>query len=309
MCLESNPLSMCLAGLELENPTILASGILGYSAASLQRVAKGGAGAVVTKSIGVEPRVGYPNPTVVQAESGLINAMGLPNPGIDLYTEEIKYSKVILRVPLIVSVFGYSAEEYAKVAKKAVDAGADAVELNVSCPHVKQTGGEIGQNPKLLREVVDMVKASVGKPVIVKLTPNVADIAEIARAAVKGGADALTSVNTLKAVAIDSETTRPILSNVQGGLSGPAIKPVALRCVYDIREALSDVPIIGCGGITDWRDAVEFFLAGACAVQVGSAIALEDPEVFQALTKGVEVYLRKKHYGSVKEIVGLAHRS
>jgi len=306
--LESNPLSTRLAGLELKNPTILASGILGYSAESLNRVAKGGAGAVVTKSIGIEPRVGYANPTIVQAKSGLINAMGLPNPGIDVYAEEIKFSKTVLRIPLIVSVFGYSADEYATVAKKAVHAGADAVELNVSCPHVKQTGAEIGQNPKLLSEVVQKVKAAVNKPLIVKLSPNVADITAIAKAAVEAGADALTAVNSLKAMAIDVETGRPILSNIKGGLSGPAIKPIALRCVYDIREEF-DVPIIGCGGITDWRDAVEFFLAGASAVQVGTAIALEDTEVFQAITKGVEVYLRKKHYRSVKEIVGLAHRS
>ena len=306
--MESNPLGTSLAGLELKNPTILASGILGYSAESLNRVAKGGAGAVVTKSIGIEPRVGYANPTVVQAESGLINAMGLPNPGIGLYAEEIKFSKTIMRVPLIVSVFGYSAEEYATVAKRAVSAGADAVELNVSCPHVKQTGAELGQNPKLLAEVVENVKAAVDKPVIVKLSPNVSDITKLAGAAVEAGANALTAVNSLKAMAIDVETARPILSNVKGGLSGPAIKPVALRCVYDIHEAF-DVPVIGCGGIANWRDAVEFFLAGASAVQIGSAIALENTEVFQAITKGVEVYLRKKHHGSVKEIVGLAHRS
>ncbi len=169
---KSNPLSLNLAGLKLPNLTILASGILGYSAESLQRVAKAGAGAVVTKSIGVAPRIGYPNPTVVQADSGLINAMGLPNPGIDLYAQEIKYSKTILRVPLIVSVFGYSAEEYATVAKKALSAGADAVELNLSCPHVKQTGSEIGQNPKLLSEVVETVKAAVNKPILVKLSPR-----------------------------------------------------------------------------------------------------------------------------------------
>jgi dihydroorotate dehydrogenase (NAD+) catalytic subunit len=307
--LESNPLRVNLAGLELQNPTILASGVLGYSAESLNRVAKGGAGAVVSKSIGVKPRVGYANPTVVQAEAGLINAMGLPNPGIDLYGEEIKYAKTILRVPLIVSVFGYSADEYAAVAEKAVEAGADAVELNVSCPHVQFTGAEIGQNPRLLAQVVEKVKAAVSKPLIVKLTPNVADIAVTAKAAVEAGADALTAVNTLKAMAIDPETTRPVLSNIKGGLSGPAVKPVALRCVYDIREQLPDVPIIGCGGISDWRDAVEFFLAGASAVQVGTAIALEDTDVFQSITKGVEVYLRKKHYGSVKEIVNLAHRS
>ena len=196
--MESNPLSISFAGLALANPTILASGILGYSAESLNRVAKGGAGAVVTKSVGVEPRVGYSNPTVVQAEAGLINAMGLPNPGIEVYSEEIKFSKTILRVPIIVSVFGYSAEEYALVAKKAVDAGADAIELNVSCPHVKQTGAEIGQSPKLLTEVVQMVKAAINKPLIVKLSPNVADITVQAAAAIKAGADALTAVNTLK---------------------------------------------------------------------------------------------------------------
>jgi dihydroorotate dehydrogenase (NAD+) catalytic subunit len=305
--LENNPLGISFVGLELENPTILASGILGYSAESLNRVVRGGAGAVVTKSIGVEPRFGYANPTVVQAKSGLINAIGLPNPGIDVFSGEIKFSKTVLHVPLIVSVFGYSAEEYAAVAKKSVDAGADAVELNVSCPHVKQTGAEIGQSPKFLSEVVERVKGAINKPLIVKLSPNVADITVLAEAAVEAGADALTAVNTLKAMAIDTETMRPILSNVKGGLSGPALKPIALRCVYDICEQFK-VPVIGCGGITDWRDAVEFFLAGASAVQIGTAIAFEDTEVFQAINKGVEVYLRKKHYGSVKEIVGLAHR-
>jgi dihydroorotate dehydrogenase (NAD+) catalytic subunit len=304
--LESNPLSISFAGLSLANPTILASGVLGYSAESLGRLAKGGAGAVVTKSVGLEPRVGYSNPTVVQAEAGLINAMGLPNPGIEVFAQEIRFSKIVLRVPVIVSVFGYSAEEYAAVAKKAVDAGADAVELNVSCPHVKQTGAEIGQSPKLLTEVVQQVKAAIDKPLIVKLSPNVADIAALARAAVEAGADALTAVNTLKALAIDAETLRPILSNVRGGLSGAAVKPVALRCVYDIHEALPDVPIIGCGGVSGWRDAVEFFLAGASAVQIGTAVA-DNTEVFGLITKGVESYLRKKHFGSVKDVVGLAH--
>ena len=307
--MESNLLSIRIAGLQLENPVILASGILGYSAESLNRAAKGGAGAVVSKSIGLEPRVGYVNPTVVQAESGLINAMGLPNPGISIYSGEIKYCKEILKVPLIVSVFGYSAEEYASVAKKAVEAGADAVELNVSCPHVKQTGAEIGQNSQLLSEVVKQVKAVINKPVIVKLSPNVTDITVLAKAAVEAGADALTAVNTLKALAIDPETTKPILSNIKGGLSGAAIKPVALRCVYDIREQLPDIPIIGCGGITDWRDTVEFMLAGASAVQIGTAIASEDTNVFLTINKGIESYVRKKDFRSVKEIVNLAHHS
>jgi dihydroorotate dehydrogenase (NAD+) catalytic subunit len=301
-------LSTSLAGLELANPTILASGILGYSAESMLQLVKGGAGAVVTKSVGLEPRMGYANPTVVQAKSGLINAMGLPNPGIAEYTDEIKYAKSLIHAPFIVSVFGYTAEEYANVAKKAVEAGADAVELNVSCPHVKQTGSEIGQNAMLLHEVVSKVKAEVKKPVIVKLSPNVTDIVDLALAAVKGGADALTAVNTLKAIAIDAETMLPILSNIKGGLSGPAVKPVALRCVYDLREKLQ-VPIIGCGGISDWRDAVEFFLAGASAVQIGTAIALQDMDIFQNINRGIEAYLRRKHYGSVKEIVGLSHRN
>ncbi len=304
--MESNPLSISFAGLQLPNPTMLASGVMGYSAESFVRIARSGAGAVVTKSVGVEPRPGYSNPTVVQADAGLINAMGLPNPGIDVFSEEIKYSKTVLHVPLIVSVFGYSAEDYAVVARKAAEAGADAVELNVSCPHVKQTGAEIGQSPKFLSEVVQQVKASISKPLIVKLSPNVADITVLAQAAVEAGADALTAVNTLKAIAIDTETMIPILSNEKGGLSGAAIKPVALRCVYDIADAF-DVPIIGCGGVSNWRDAVEFFLAGASAVQIGTAVA-DDIQVFQSVTKGVETYLRKKHYRSVEEIVGLAHR-
>jgi len=304
--LETNPLSTTIVGLTLANPTMLASGVLGYSAESLNRMAKAGAGAVVTKSVGNAPRMGYANPTVVAAESGLINAMGLPNPGIDIYSEEIRFSKTVLHVPLIVSVFGYTAEDYAAVAAKAVAAGADAIELNVSCPHVKQTGAEIGQSPQLLSEVVLKTKDAIDKPLIVKLSPNVADITALAQAAVEAGADALTAVNTVKAMAIDAETMMPILANTRGGLSGSAIKPVALRCVYDIAE-LFDVPIIGCGGVSNWRDAVEFFLAGASAVQVGTAVA-DNPEVFGVINQGVEAYLRRKNKRSLKEIVGLAHR-
>jgi dihydroorotate dehydrogenase (NAD+) catalytic subunit len=306
--LNSNPLSVSIASLELRNPTILASGILGYTAASLQRVVEGGAGAVVTKSVGVTPRMGYANPTVIQVNSGLINAMGLPNPGIEEYTKEIILAKTVVRAPLIVSVFGYSADEYALVAQKAAKAGADAVELNVSCPHVKLTGSEIGQNPALLKKVVSKVKASVRKSVIVKLSPNVTDIAETAKSAVKAGADVLTAINTVKALAIDAETALPLLNNVRGGLSGPAIKPIALRCVYDLYEQVK-TPIIGCGGVSTWQDAVEFFLAGASAIQIGTAVALKNPSVFQTINRGVKAYLKKKHYTSVQEVVGVAHRT
>jgi dihydroorotate dehydrogenase (NAD+) catalytic subunit len=306
--LTTNPLNINFAGLKLKNPTVLASGILGYSAESLESIVEGGAGAVITKSIGVKPRVGYGNPTVVQTKCGLVNAMGLPNPGIDAYVQEIRHAKTILSVPLIVSVYGYSAKEYAVTAKKAAEAGADAVELNVSCPHVKETGSEIGQNAVVLAEVIKKVKAAMHKPLIVKLSPNVTDIAETAEAAVKAGADALTAINTVKAMTIDAETALPVLSNKRGGLSGPAIKPIALRCVYDICERVK-VPVMGCGGITTWRDAVEFYLAGASAVQIGTAIALNGSSVFQTINRGVEAYLKKKKFRSVTEIVGLSHRS
>jgi dihydroorotate dehydrogenase (NAD+) catalytic subunit len=307
--LSKNLLNTNMVGFKLANPTVLASGILGYTGDFLQRVVESGAGAVVTKSVGIEPRAGYPSPTIVQTESGLINAVGLPNPGINDFAEEITYAKTVVKVPLIVSVFGYTAEEYANVAAKAVKAGADAVELNVSCPHVKDTGHEIGQHPKTLIEVVEKVRASVEKPVIVKLSPNVTDIVEVAEKAVKAGADALTAVNTIKAMAIDVEAQMPILSNVKGGLSGPAIKPIALRCVYDLFEADLKVPIFGCGGVASWQDAVEFLLAGASALQIGTAIAMEDLGIFQKVNRGLQSYLIKKGYGSVKEIVGLSHQA
>ena len=306
--MNNNLLNVNLADLRLSNPTVLASGILGYSGDSLIAVQENGAGAVITKSVGVSPRPGYPNPTVVQAQGGLINAVGLPNPGINDYAEEITYAKSILEIPLIASIFGYTAEEYVLVSRKAVEAGADAVELNVSCPHVQYTGSEIGQNPQLLTDVVCKVKAAIQKPVIVKLSPNVTDVTEIAQAAEKAGADALTVINTVRAMAIDAETQRPVLSNVRGGLSGPAIKPIALRCVYDVYESVK-VPVLGCGGIAHWHDAVEFFLAGSSAIQVGTAIAFEEPGLFQAINRGVTNYLKRKGYKSVMEIVGLSHQA
>jgi len=313
---------------------MLASGILGYSAETLEGIVAGGAGAVVTKSVGLKPRAGYANPTVVQVDCGLINAMGLPNPGIDEFVKEIRQAKKVLNVPLVVSVYGFSEEEYAAVSKKAADAGADALELNVSCPHVKETGSEIGQKPETLSKVIKKVKSAVDKPVFVKLSPNVTSIADIAETAAKAGADALTAINTVKAMAIDPETTlpilgnkldaltaintvkamaidpetsMPILGNKLGGLSGSAIKPIAVRCVYDIYERVK-VPIIGCGGIANWRDAVEFFLAGASAVQIGTAIATKGSSVFRAVSRGIDAYLKRKGFKNVGEIVGLSHR-
>ena len=295
-----------IAGLKLANPTMLAAGILGLTGSSLKSVVEAGAGAVVTKSVGLKPREGYPNPTVVQVNCGLLNAVGLPNPGVQNFGEEIREAKET-GVPVIVSIFGFSSEEFAEVAKVAVNAGADALELNVSCPHVEKTGAEIGHDPRLVEEIVRKVKNAVDKPVFVKLTPNVANIAEMAKAAVKAGADAITAINTVRAMAIEIETTRPLLANKIGGLSGPAIKPVAVRCVYEVYREV-DVPVIGCGGITTWQDAVEFMLAGASAVQIGTAIAFKGLGVFKSVTRGIDAYVKKKGLGSVKEIVGLSHR-
>ncbi len=295
-----------IAGLKLANPTMLASGILGYTGLSLKSVIEAGAGAVVTKSLGLEPRTGYPNPTVVQVDCGLLNAMGLPNPGISHFKEEIKELKKA-GAPTIVSIYGYSSEEFAKVAETAAKMGADALELNVSCPHVKKAGAEIGCDPRLLTDVVEEVKKKVDKPVIVKLTPNVANIGKIAEAAEEAGADAITAINTVKAMSINVETGRPLLANKFGGLSGPAIKPIAVRCVYDVYRSV-DVPVIGCGGITGWQDAVEFMLAGASAVQIGTAIAFKGVSVFSSVAEGIDTYLQRKGFKNVKELVGLAHK-
>ena len=301
-----NRLATEIAGLKLANPTMLASGILGYTGLSIKSVIEAGAGAVVTKSLGLEPRTGYLNPTVVQVDCGLLNAMGLPNPGISHFKGEMKELKNT-GVPIILSIYGYTSEEFTEVAETAVKLGADAIELNVSCPHIKKAGAEIGCDPLLLTEIVKEVKENVDKPVIVKLTPNVTNIGEIGQAAEKAGADAITAINTIKAMNIEIETGRPLLANKFGGLSGPAIKPIAIRCVYDIYSSV-EVPVIGCGGISSWQDAIEFILAGASAVQIGTAIAFNGVNVFSSIAKGIDTYLERKNIKNIKEVVGLAHK-
>jgi dihydroorotate dehydrogenase (NAD+) catalytic subunit len=295
-----------IAGLKLSNPLILASGILGYTGMSLKNVIDAGAGAVVTKSMGLEPRTGYCNPTVVQTDCGLLNAMGLPNPGISYFKEEMAELKKI-KATTIVSVYGFSTKEFEETAIIAEKMGADAIELNVSCPHVKKAGAEIGCDPLLIIQIVKAVKKQVNKPVIVKLTPNVADIAEIAKAAEEAGADAITAINTVKAMVIDIETGMPILANKFGGLSGSTIKPIAVRCVYDVFREVN-IPVIGCGGISSWQDAVEFILAGASSVQIGTSIAFKGVNVFSSIANGIKKYLKKKELTNLKELVGLAHK-
>ena len=293
-----------IAGLRLRNPTMLSAGILGMTGRSLRAVWDAGAGAVVTKSLGLNPRKGYPNPSVVDVGCGFLNAMGLPNPGVREFLDELKTAHSD-QVTVIGSIYGGSPEEFAETAdvlRKSVD----AIELNVSCPHVKEVGVEIGQNPELVETVVSRVRKAITLPLFVKLSPNVTSITKLAQAAERGGADAVVAINTLRAMAIDIETCRPVLGNKVGGLSGPAIKPVALRCVYEISQTVK-IPVIGCGGISDWKDAVEFLLAGARAVQIGTAVAYHDLSVFKEVTSGLERYLLRKGYAGIGEIVGLSH--
>jgi dihydroorotate dehydrogenase (NAD+) catalytic subunit len=297
-------LSTEIAGLKLRNPTMLASGFLGVSGQTLRRVVEAGAGAVVTKSSSLKPRDGNPGPTIVEVPVGLLNAIGLASPGIAMMKDEITEAKKS-GVPVIVSVFGFSVSDYSKSAGIAETFGADAVELNVSCPHVSGVA-ETGQDPKIVAKVTRSVRRRVGIPVFVKLTPNVANIIEIGRSAERAGADAITAINTLRAMSIDIHVRLPVLSARIGGLSGPAIKPVAVRCVYELAEKVK-LPIIGVGGITDWEDAVEFFLAGASAVQIGTAILRKDLRVFSEVVEGLSTYLKENGFTSVSELVGIAH--
>ena len=297
-------LSVEFAGIKLPNPTILASGILGVSGEILIRVSRAGAGAVVSKSFNRKGREGYRNPSFIEVQSGFLNALGIPNPGMEEMREEVEVASK-QGVQVIASVFGFDAEEFAEAAVMGERGGAIAVELNVSCPHVKELGVEIGQRPKVVAEVTQAVKNRVHIPVFVKLSPNVTDITEVARAAEGAGADAVTAINTVLGTAVDVDSGLPILGGVLGGLSGPAIHPVALRAVYQIRQAVR-IPVIGVGGIEDWKGAVQMMMAGASAVQIGSAITIKGLDVFQEVTTGIGKFLERKGYSSVREILSMA---
>lgn len=289
-----------LSGVELTNPVLLASGILGSTGASLNRAFRAGAGGVVTKSVGPREREGHPGPNVFvdDSEEYALNAVGLSNPS-DAFTDEV--SKV--EGPTVVSIFGGTADEFADVART-FEPHADAFELNVSCPHAEGYGVAIGADPQLTYDVTEAVVEAVDVPVWVKMTPDVADVTEIGVAAQDGGASAVVATNTLSAMAIDVESGRPILGNVHGGMSGSALKPVAVRCVYDLYDAL-DVPVVGVGGISSPEDAVEYMLAGASAVEVGTAV-WEGIEVLGEIADGIEAYKERKGL-SHDELVGRAH--
>ena len=294
-----------IAGLKFKNPVLNASGILGLTASTLKRLVEAGVGGVVTKSIGLKPRVGNPNPTIVEVNCGLLNCMGLPNPGVEEATKELKEVAGRFKVPLIASIYGFNVGEYVKVAKNLQDIGVDGLELNCSCPHMEKVR-LIGQNPKLVGKVTKAVKKSVEIPVFVKLTANVTDIVLTAKAAVEAGADALTLINTVKGLAVDVNIEKPILSGTFGGLSGLALKPIALACVYEVYKAKLNIPIIGCGGICHWKDAVEFFLTGAFLIQVGTGLMVKGFKIFGEILNGLEKHLKRKGYSSVDELVGRA---
>lgn len=299
-------LSVEFAGIKLPNPTILASGILGVSSEIMIRAARAGAGAVITKSFNRKGREGYHNPSFIEVHGSYLNALGIPNPGMLEMKEEIAHVRKA-GVRVIASVFGFDAEEFAEAASAGEQAGAMAIELNVSCPHVEEVGIEIGQSPRRVGEVVKAVKKRVRIPVIAKLTPNVTSIQEIAMAAETAGADALSAVNTALGMAIDVEAGRPILGGVLGGLSGPALHPIAVRAVYQVKEAVK-IPIVGVGGISDWKDALEFLMAGASAVEVGTAVAYKGIGVFEEINRGISGFLLEHDYESIKDIVGIAHK-
>jgi len=295
-----------LCNVKMKNPTMLAAGIVGCTASSLNWAARSGAGAVVTKSFSLEPNKGYANPTTIEVTGGVLNAIGLSNPGVDEFLRELE--KVTETVPTVASVYGASPHEFLEVAAK-VEHLVDLIELNVSCPHAMEgCGASIGQDPSLTAEIIRSVKKTVKCPVIVKLTPNVTDIVEIAISAEKAGCDGLTLINSLgPGMRIDTNTATPILHNKVGGLSGPAIKPIALRCVFEVYDVVK-VPIIGVGGITDYRDAVEFIFAGAQCVQIGTAIMYAGMDVFTQISNGLKKFMTKKGYPSIDEMVGKAHK-
>ena len=299
-------LATSIGTLSLERPTILASGILGISLDVFNRLYKAGAGAVVTKSLSKEPWDGYPNPTIFSVKGGgWLNAVGLSNPGAENFAQMISTNQ---EVPIIVSLVGSVEEDFEFMVKQFDNCKVSAYELNLSCPHVAKVGLEVGDDVDLVKKIVKTVKSSSNVPVIAKVGLGSTDYLQTVSAACDSGVDGITAINTIRAMAIDVQTQRPILSNKIGGLSGTPIKPIAVRCVYEISSKF-DVPIIGCGGISTWEDAVEFILAGASAVQFGSVMGDHWTEVFTEINTGIQNYMEQKKYTTIGEMIGKAKRS
>ena len=298
-------LATSVGKIQLDKPTMLASGILGISLDVFNRLYRSGAGAVVTKSLSSEPWEGYPNPTIFSVNGGgWMNAVGLSNPGASNFAKMIESNQ---DVPIIVSLVGSIPKEFEMMINEFKNCNVTAFELNLSCPHVAKVGLEVGDDPELVKKIVTTVKNSTNVPAIAKVGLGTTNYLNTVKTAIDSGIDAITAINTVRAMAIDVETQRPILSNKFGGLSGTPIKPIALRCVYEITSKY-DIPVIGCGGISTWEDAIEFFLAGASAIQLGSAIGDNWINVFDDINKGILEYMKKKNYSNIEDMVGLAKK-
>lgn len=301
-------LSTDLLGMKLKNPTVLASGILGVTVGSMQRVYDAGCGCITLKSISHESRPGFSNPTMLATDSYMMNAVGLSGIGVDACESKVKKLKA-RGIPTIASIFADTFEQTAEVGQKFEAYGADALEINASCPNLRpgeKIGMQIGTDTKLIGELTAAVKRAVKIPVIVKLTPNVTDILEIAKASIEAGADALTAVNTFgPGLKIDIETAEPVLHNKVGGVSGPGIFPLMLAIVYKLHKAFPTVPLIAMGGITRFEDAIETIMAGATCVGMGTAVYYEGTEVFQKVVDGMTVWLADHGYASISEIRGI----
>lgn len=292
-----------IGGMEMANPVMAASGTFGYGLEFRDFVNLEDIGGIVVKGTTLEPREGNPYPRMAETPMGMLNAVGLQNKGVHYFAEHIYPQIKDIQTCMIVNVSGSKVEDYAETAS--VIDGLEripAIELNISCPNVKQGGMAFGVSARGAAEVVAAVRKAYHKTLIVKLSPNVTDITEIARAAEDAGADSVSLINTLLGMAIDAEKRRPVLSTVTGGMSGAAVKPVALRMVWQVAKAVK-IPVVGLGGIMNWRDAVEFLLAGASAVQIGTANFI-DPAVTVKVARGINGYLERHGFRSVKDIIG-----
>jgi dihydroorotate dehydrogenase (NAD+) catalytic subunit len=303
-------LSTTLCGVRLPNPTVLASGVLGLSYEIMARVARSGAGAITTKSCSIRPRPGHHNPTILQWEAGLINAVGLSNPGVEVMVEEIRAAKerlAPLSVPLIASIFADTIYDFGTVARFISEAEPDLIEVNISCPNVDADYLQMfAADPYVAAQVTHRVKLNTDIPVLVKLSPNVTDVVEIAQAVTQAGADGITAINSLgPGIILDIETCRPVLAHGTGGVSGPAMHPIAVRCVRDICRAV-EVPVLAVGGVTSGRDAIEMILVGAAAVGIGSAVAYRGMEVFRQVCDEVGAYMERHGYTSLEQLRGKA---
>lgn len=295
-------------GLILENPVMTASGTFGYGTEYEHLFDIQSLGAIVCKGTTWEPREGNAQPRIAETPCGMLNAIGLQNIGVKALIKEKTTTWSKWKVPVIVNIAGSSPEEYGRIARELDGVpGISGIEVNISCPNVKGGGMEFGADRDSAAYVTSMVREATSLPVWVKLTPNTADVAGIARAVEESGADGIVIINTLKAMAIDIKTRRPVLGNLTGGLSGPAIKPVALRMVYEVAGVVKGAPIIGCGGIMSAEDALEFIMAGASAVQIGTA-NLINPRAPIEVIEGIKAYVQKERIEDIRELVGIARR-